>query len=260
MLYTPFVFYGECYKVITDKEVPGVDPGRYYVSNYSCLVFDTYRQTFLSVCHVGDGYLSVTLHTSYGKKACLLHRLVAMAFIEGDFSLQVNHLDGKKANCQASNLEWATPRENILHAIRTGLQRTGENKPNAIISNQQAEIICAGLSERKRMSEILSMIGLPDTRENRSLIVDIKRGKTFKFISSKYNIDSDSLCEREFSNDIVHKICTMFQSNPSLIAPDVYRSLGFDYTDQRERKNCIEKIRSIRNRTAYTDISKHYVW
>lgn len=260
MLYTPFIFYGECYKLITDNEVPGVDPGRYYVSNYSCLVFDTYRQTFLSVCHVGNGYLSVTLHTNHGKQACLLHRLVAMAFIKGDFSLQVNHLDGKKANCQADNLEWATPRENLLHAIRTGLQKSGEDKPNAKISNNQAEIICAGLSERKRLSEILSMIGLPDTKANRSLIVSIKSGKTFKFISSKYNIDHDSLCEREFNNEIVHKICTIFQNNPSLTVPDVYRFLGFIYNNPRERKNCMEKIRSIKNRTAYTDISKHYIW
>ena len=89
----PIYYYNEIYTVITDKMVPGVDQNRYWVSNYG-VVFDSRSNRYLDISPTGKGYSSVTLHTSYGKKKYLLHRLVGMAFIPGDFSLQINHKSG----------------------------------------------------------------------------------------------------------------------------------------------------------------------
>lgn len=69
--------------------------------------------------HTG-GYLRVQL----SKKDFYIHRLVAEAFIPNpENKSQVNHIDGNKRNNRVDNLEWNTPLENNLHAIRTGLSK-----------------------------------------------------------------------------------------------------------------------------------------
>jgi hypothetical protein len=70
------------------------------------------------MCRQGD-YPSFTA----GKKFHLLHTAVARLFLPAPAAdqVQVNHIDGDKANAAADNLEWVTPSENIKHAHRTGL-------------------------------------------------------------------------------------------------------------------------------------------
>jgi len=67
------------------------------------------------------GYLKVNL--GYTKQR-MVHGLVARAFLgvrpEG---AQVNHKNGKKADNRVENLEYCTPKENIAHALETGLRK-----------------------------------------------------------------------------------------------------------------------------------------
>ena len=75
---------------------------------------------------MGTGYETVILPN---KGVCIeykIHRLVAKAFIPNPEQLpQINHLDGNTMNNHVSNLEWCDAYTNMMHAIRTGLRRTG---------------------------------------------------------------------------------------------------------------------------------------
>lgn len=74
-----------------------------------------------------NGYLMARLWVDYKVYYRLVHRLVAISFVENPFGKSdVNHIDGDKANNNASNLEWVTKSENQLHRYNV-LNRRGHN-------------------------------------------------------------------------------------------------------------------------------------
>ena len=90
------------------------------------------------------GYPVVRLQDrTHGRgRACVVHRLVAIAFIPNpEGKPEVNHIDGNKANFQISNLEWVTRSENEKHSLRIGLRvlpvSRGENHARAKVTEAQ---------------------------------------------------------------------------------------------------------------------------
>jgi hypothetical protein len=71
----------------------------------------------------GKGYKMVKLYNGMRPQGrlCLVHRLVLATHSPIEESLDVNHIDGDKANNILSNLEWVTKSENTRHAHTTGL-------------------------------------------------------------------------------------------------------------------------------------------
>lgn len=63
-----------------------------------------------------NGYVRVNLRRDKQSYSQYVHRLVAQAFVEGDHTLEVNHIDGNKQNNTATNLEWVTHKRNMRHA------------------------------------------------------------------------------------------------------------------------------------------------
>lgn len=93
-----------------------------------------------------DGYHRVNLTYRGKRKTCLVHRLVAEAFIDNpDGKACVNHIDGDKGNNTVDNLEWCTYSENMCHAIARGLNKTpalsGENHPMAKLTQMDVDRI-----------------------------------------------------------------------------------------------------------------------
>ena len=82
------------------------------------------KEKVLSQANV-RGYKKVTLKCDGVRKDMRVHRLIAMAFLDGEKEM-VNHIDGDKTNNTLSNLEWATRSENELHAYSTELKKSTE--------------------------------------------------------------------------------------------------------------------------------------
>ncbi len=68
-----------------------------------------------------SGHLNVALCKDSSPKSFLVHRLVGYAFLQGDHSLVINHIDGNPANNTASNLEFVTQQQNVEHGYKIGL-------------------------------------------------------------------------------------------------------------------------------------------
>jgi hypothetical protein len=67
------------------------------------------------------GYEVVHLSNNGINKHRAIHRLVATAFVDNPNKLlEVNHIDGNKANNRADNLEWVSRSENMKHAYSIG--------------------------------------------------------------------------------------------------------------------------------------------
>lgn len=101
------------------------------------------------------GYEQVGLNLDGKVKLCLVHRLVAQAFLPNPDNLpEINHIDGDKSNNLLSNLEWSTRRKNALH----GTQVLGKNRGEANKASQLTEIdvrkIAALLADGHTQTEI----------------------------------------------------------------------------------------------------------
>ena len=72
------------------------------------------------------GYLHVNLSDGGRRRRShhLIHRLVATAFIGPcPENYECNHKNGDKTDNRVENLEWCSHKENMLHAVQTGLKK-----------------------------------------------------------------------------------------------------------------------------------------
>jgi hypothetical protein len=73
-----------------------------------------------------DGYFQVVLCKDGINRVMTVHRLVGIAFVNNpEKKEQINHLDESKQNNKATNLEWATHKENANYG--TAIQRRVEH-------------------------------------------------------------------------------------------------------------------------------------
>jgi hypothetical protein len=140
------------------KDIPGFD-GYYQASplgNIRSLDRHTYqgerigyvlRKGKVLRAAIWGGYYGVVLRVDSKSWTVPVHRLVAMTFhpaVEG--KNEVNHKNGIKTDNRAENLEWVTRRENIIHALETGLL-----KGNCGSKNGNSKLVEDNIEEIKRL-------------------------------------------------------------------------------------------------------------
>lgn len=96
----------------------------------------------LKPTNAGKGYLSVMLWKKGKSKRVYLHIIVATVFIPNPHNYPVvNHKNGDKTKCEASNLEWTTYSGNNQHAYDTGLHGKGDKHYKAKLTSKDVKKI-----------------------------------------------------------------------------------------------------------------------
>jgi len=99
-----------------------------------------------------------------GNKMFLVHRMVALAFIDNPLNKKfVNHKDGDKNNNCVTNLEWVSKSENELHSVRVlGNKRNIDGFRKNWILNVHSIPVSLYLSDGTFIQSFKSMKGLSD--------------------------------------------------------------------------------------------------
>jgi hypothetical protein len=120
---------------------------------------------FLKGYVMKDGYVVVCLHTRKGQENCLLHCLVAEAFLgPRPPGKEVNHKDGVKQNCSLENLEYLTRKQNHEHAVRLGLKAKGSGHGRAKLTEAMVRKMRTLFSTRHwSMAALARRFGVSDT-------------------------------------------------------------------------------------------------
>lgn len=206
-------------------------------------VYSIRAKRFLSAGKGKRGYLTVVLSQDGDKKTYPVHRLVAMAYLDNPEGLPaVNHKNGDKTDNHVNNLEWCTQKDNIQHAIETGLQKPIPYDEMRSLSDEEAHEVCSLLDSGFRVKDISSILGY-----NQNTISRIKAGITYKEISKDYNFRSVPSSNRVSTQKAIG-ICEALQEGISV--SKIVKKFNTSYY----------LVSIIKKRQKYTEISKTYRW
>lgn len=188
-----------------------------FTNDYKILKYYNSKKEYLEAPLInnsrGGRYKTITVEEPGGKQYALyVHRLLAIKFIPNpEGKPQVNHIDGNPSNNSIDNLEWATAKENVNHAIVNGLRDYMHN--TCVICKEPTQLhVCrkcsyelakSQKSNMKRQSLLdefsnVQILKLPEMELD--ILTSRFDGQTLEEIAQKYN------CTREWIRVILKKI------------------------------------------------------
>lgn len=128
---------------------------------------------------IKNGYKMVKLTVNGNKKDYLVHRLVAITFLDNSYNLpQVNHKDKNKLNNSISNLEWISVKDNMIHRSQN-IQNKTINKTN------KCEIVLdENWRQYKNSNYWISNLGQCYNEKTKNMLQPIKSGEYFRYCFS----------------------------------------------------------------------------
>lgn len=190
-----------------------------------------------------NGYMKVGTTYKYKPLDPLVHRLVALQFIDNpENKPQVNHINGDKTDNRVENLEWVTEKENTNHATATGLRvQHGENSHFNKYTEDSIKLVCELLQDGLRYKDISLLTGV-----SVGIICLVKNNMNWKYISKDYVFPKKS---KRISLNTIEWICHMLQSGES---PE------FILTKTTNKHITLDFILSVLYRQSFQYISKKY--
>lgn len=127
------------------------------------------------------GYVDVQPRVAPGRYPLIRAHRVIWESVHGEIPdlMQINHIDGVKSNNRLANLELVTARQNIKHALTSGLRlplagaRNGQSK----LTDEQVVEIRRLIAQRVSQTLIAERFGI-----EQSLVSQIKRGRAWRHL------------------------------------------------------------------------------
>lgn len=126
-----------------------------------------------------QGVLAISLRKDNILSLNLIHRLVAITYIENPFNLEfVIHIDNNKTNNNVNNLQWKSQLSFVKNQYSTGiLNSKGDNNFNSRLDNNDVKTIKHLLSKKIAVKKIAELFNVSN-----GIIYCIKNGDTWKHI------------------------------------------------------------------------------
>lgn len=244
------ILYPEQWADLTSAVVPGID-NIYKISTYG-RIYNIKTGNYLpqNIFYRDDHYITVSIRLLNGDHVmCQIHRLLMMTFcpINNPESYDVNHKDGIKYHNWIWNLEWATHRDNSIHAsINKLFVKRGDERLNTSVTEKEVHEVCRLISLGYSCSQIANMITLSNDANIRSLYNNIMNGHCWKHISQQYDF-SKAYSRRVLSQKQLDLLYKTFETNLTISTKDAAKLLGVDLNIVNE-KNFISIVTYHRNK------------
>ena len=173
---------------------------------------------------IRNGYQMVKLTVNKIKKDYLVHRLVALTFLDNPLNLpQVNHKDKNKLNNSVDNLVWVSVQDNMIHRSKNLCTQRKEIKQENIILDEHWR-------QYKNSNYWISDEGKCYNLQTKHLLSPIKSGNYYKYCFS---------INGEKSSVLIHKLVY------SLFRDDYDEQKQINHIDGNKQNNVLDNLELI---------------